>query len=248
MRLRILSDEEMDALYGRPRFTQEERNEYFTLSPEEKAALEGLHSLKSKVVFILQLGYFKACSMFFVFGLKDVEEDATYVRDKYFPAFDDADPEIAEGTRLKQQRLILDLYKYRNADAVIRRTLEARARQTAAVCGKPVYVFRELMHYLAEQRIVAPGYSTMQDIIGGALANEQRRLAAIVDDHVDPFRKSSSGSPARKPAWAARHHPAEARPQGLQQSRNPARGRARRADAGAVRAVAEAAAAAAHLQ
>jgi hypothetical protein len=24
--------------------------------------------------------------------------------------------------------------------------------------------------YLAEQRIVAPGYSTMQDIIGGALA------------------------------------------------------------------------------
>jgi TnpA family transposase len=191
MRLRILSDEEMDALYGRPRFTQEERNEYFTLSPEEKAALEGLHSLKSKVVFILQLGYFKACSMFFVFGLKDVEEDAAYVRDKYFPAFDDADPEIAEGTRLKQQRLILDLYKYRNADAVIRRTLEARARQTAAVCGKPVYVFRELMHYLAEQRIVTPGYSTMQDIIGGALANEQRRLAAIVDDHVDPSAKAA---------------------------------------------------------
>jgi hypothetical protein len=191
MRLRILSDEEMDALYGRPRFTQEERNEYFTLSPEEKAALEGLHSLKSKVFFILQLGYFKACSMFFVFGLKDVEEDAAYVRDKYFPAFDDADPEIAEGTRLKQQRLILDLYKYRNADAVIRRTLEARARQTAAVCGKPVYVFRELMHYLAEQRIVAPGYSTMQDIIGGALADEQRRLATIVDDHVDPSAKAA---------------------------------------------------------
>jgi hypothetical protein len=123
-RLVILGQEEMDALYGRPRFTQEERDEYFTLSAQEKAALGQLHSLKSKVFFVLQLGYFKARRMFFVFGLKDAEEDTTYVREKYFPTFDDADPEIAEGTRLKQQRLILGLCKYRNADAVIRRTLE----------------------------------------------------------------------------------------------------------------------------
>jgi hypothetical protein len=191
MRLRILSDDETDALYGRLPFTQEERHEYFTLSPQERVALEHLHSLKSKLFFILQLGYFKARRMFFVFGLKDVEEDAAYVRDKYFPAFDDADPEIAEGTRLKQQRLILDLCKYRNADAVIRRKLEARARQAATVCGKPVYVFRELMRYLADQRIVVPGYSTMQDIIGSALEYEQRRLAAIANDQVDTSAKAA---------------------------------------------------------
>jgi hypothetical protein len=75
------------------------------------------------------------------------------VRDKYFSAFSEGDTEIAETTRLKQQRLILDLCKYRNADAVVRRKLEVRAGQAAAMCGKPVYVFRELMHYLAEQRI-----------------------------------------------------------------------------------------------
>jgi Domain of unknown function (DUF4158) len=56
MRLRILSDDEIDALYGRPRFTQEERNEYFTLSAQERATLGQLHSLKSRVFFILQLG------------------------------------------------------------------------------------------------------------------------------------------------------------------------------------------------
>jgi TnpA family transposase len=191
MRLKILSDDEIEALYGRPRFTQEEREEYFTLSAEEKAALGHLHSLKSKVFFILQLGYFKARRMFFVFGLADVETDAAYVRDRFFPAFDGADPEIAEGTRLKQQRLILELCKYRNADAVMRRKLEARARQAASVCGKPVYVFRELMHCLADQRIAASGYSTMQDIVGGALAYEQRRLAGIVDSEVDPPAKAA---------------------------------------------------------
>src|SRR3984893_822555 len=184
MRLKILSDDEIDALYGRPRFTQEERVEYFTLSAQEKVALAQLHSLKSKVFFILQLGYFKAR-----LGLKDAIDDAAYVRDKYFSAFSEGDTEIAETTRLKQQRLILDLCKYRNADAVVRRKLEVRAGQAAAMCGKPVYVFRALMHYLAEQRIVALGYSSMQDMIGRALAQEQRRLEAIVIDHVGPSAK-----------------------------------------------------------
>ena len=126
-------------------------------------------------------------------------EDAECVRYKYFPGFDDTEAEIAEGTRLKQQRLILDLCKYRNADAVIRRKLEAHARQAAAVCGKPVYVFRELMRYLAEQRVVAPGYSTMQDIIGGALADEQRRLESVVHEHVDPAAKEALDSLLENP-------------------------------------------------
>ena len=144
--------------------------------PPRRKALGQLHSLKSKVFFILQLGYFKARQMFFIFDLQDAVDDAAYVRHRYFSAFSEGDTAIAEATRLKQQRLILELCKYRNADAVIRRKLEVRAGQAAAVCGKPIYVFRELMHYLAEQRIVAPGYSTMQDIVGGALAHEQRRL------------------------------------------------------------------------
>jgi hypothetical protein len=58
-RLHILSGDEREALYGRPHFTPEERLEYFTLSPGEKAALEPFRSLKSRIACILQLGYFK---------------------------------------------------------------------------------------------------------------------------------------------------------------------------------------------
>ena len=46
--------------------------------------------------------------------------------------------------------------------------------------SKPVYVFRELTHYLAAQRIVSPAYSVMQDIVGKALSAEQNRLTAIL--------------------------------------------------------------------
>jgi hypothetical protein len=50
-RLIILSRDEIEALYGRPRFTQEERGEYFSLTPAEKGALEQLRFINAKIYF-----------------------------------------------------------------------------------------------------------------------------------------------------------------------------------------------------
>lgn len=82
-RLRILGDDEIQALYGRPHFTDDERLEYFAVSPMERATLEQLHSIKSRIYFILQLGYFKSHHLFFVFDLPEVKEDARYVQAQY---------------------------------------------------------------------------------------------------------------------------------------------------------------------
>ena len=108
-RLAILGSAEIEAIYGRPCFTQEERDEYFGLSAQEKEALGQFHSLKSRTFFILQLGYFKARRIFFIFDLGDAKEDAAYIREKYFPGVHDDGPEIAKRTRLKQHKLILAL-------------------------------------------------------------------------------------------------------------------------------------------
>ena len=132
-RLTVLEGDEVEALYGRPCFTHEECVQYFALSPKEKASLDQLHSLKSRVYFILQLGYFKARRMFFIFDLKEVAEDLRYVRDRYFPDFQDDDPTIAKGTRLKQQRLILELCNYRSWNAGAQKKLDAKARQGAMI-------------------------------------------------------------------------------------------------------------------
>jgi Domain of unknown function (DUF4158) len=93
-RLIILNRDEIEALYGRPRFTQEERGEYFSLSPAEQAALEQLRFINAKIYFILQLGYFKARNMFFVFEPQEAGEDIEFIRERYFPSFRDAAPEI----------------------------------------------------------------------------------------------------------------------------------------------------------
>lgn len=47
------------------------------------------------------------------------------------------------------------------------------------------------MQYLTEQRIVAPGYSLLQDTVGQALTYEQDRLVAILRTHLtDSDRKA----------------------------------------------------------
>ena len=46
------------------------------------------------------------------------------------------------------------------------------------------------MHYLAERRFVAPGYSILQNTVGGALAYEQRRLAATANSQVQSSKEA----------------------------------------------------------
>ena len=92
--------------------------------------------------------------------------------------------QINKFTRLKQQHLILELFKYYNCDTKERQKIEIRARRAAAVCSKPVYIFREIIHYLHEQRIVSPGYSFMQKTVSESLIYEQNRLITIIQDHL----------------------------------------------------------------
>ena len=157
-RLRILGEDEVEALYRRPRFTHEERVQYFSLSSTEKVAFEQLHSIQSRIYFVLQLGYFKTRYMFFVFSFQEAEEDIEYIREQYFPNFQFKDKgfEITKVTRLKHQRLILELFNYRSCGVEERQKMEAKAKQAVMVCAKPIYVFRELMHELEEQCIVTP--------------------------------------------------------------------------------------------
>ena len=184
-RLRILSDDEIEVIYGRPRFTDEERQEHFSLSQPERELLQELRSIRSRAYFALQLGYFKAKHLFFTFDLSEVQDDLGYVLERHFDGRTLADTRsVDKFTRIKQQRLILKLFGYRSCDAQERSQLEARARKAVAVCGKPVYVFREMMHHLAEKRIVVPGYSFMQETVGKAFTYEQNRLTAIMRDNL----------------------------------------------------------------
>lgn len=96
----------------------------------------------------------------------------------YFPDFPLTDFGIAKGTRGKQQRVILDLFRYRFCTRSERQLLAKRAEQAAKISSKPIYVLRDLLQYLAEQCIVVPSYTVLQDIVGAALRAADVYMAA----------------------------------------------------------------------
>lgn len=146
-----------------------------------------LRSLKSRVYFVLQLGYFKAKCLFFTFELTDVAEDARFVQEQHFERRKcDQVRSIENQTVLKQQRMILELFNYRNCDAEERKVLNEKAEQAAVICGKPIYIFREIKEHLDKNRIVSPPYSFMQDTVGAAISSEQNRLASILRTELQP--------------------------------------------------------------
>lgn len=177
---RILNDDEIEALYGQPRFTHEERSEYFALSPEEKATQALLHSVKSQTFFILQLGYFKARRLFFAWGMDEVAEDIHFIRACYFPDAPPITAAIAKATRIKHQQLILALFNYRYCHTEERQALSIKAGQAAKVSSRPIYICRELIHYLQQQCIILPSYRFLQELVSQVLIDEQNRLTGIV--------------------------------------------------------------------
>jgi TnpA family transposase len=54
---------------------------------------------------------------------------------------------------------------------------------------KPTYVFRELLTYLENRRIVIPGYSVLQNIVGKALSHERERLELVISAHLTEYEK-----------------------------------------------------------
>lgn len=83
-RIYLLSEAEIDELYARPIFNQEERELYFDLNKAELDVLDQLTTTKTRLYFILQLGYFKAKYQFFTFSLDEVNDDVTFLLNHFF--------------------------------------------------------------------------------------------------------------------------------------------------------------------
>jgi TnpA family transposase len=186
-RLSILSAREIEALYGLPRFTEADRALYFDWSPAEREAIDAVHTFSAAVHLALQLGYFKARAQCFVYEREAVLDDIRHLLARHFPGRELADVKpLSKPTRLEQRRIILDLYGYRVCDGTAKAELEEKARQLARCSTQPVYIFREVLHSLANQRLVAPGYTFLQDLVGRAVTLERHRLTQHLDQALTP--------------------------------------------------------------
>jgi len=186
-RLAILTAQEIEALYGLPRFTEEERQLYFDLSLQEQAAVAAVRTAVAAVHLTLQLGYFEASRRFFVYTREAVLPDLEHIRRRYFPQLDlDAITVLTKPTRLAQQQVILDLFAYRLCDTTAKAALEHKTQRAAMLSTQPIFLLREALQYLTNERLVAPGYSYLQEMVGRVVSGERRRITRLLAGALTP--------------------------------------------------------------
>ncbi|AYA39180.1 DUF4158 domain-containing protein [Xenorhabdus nematophila] len=83
-RIQLLSKAEVEALYTRPKFNAQEQRLYFALTQAEREVLTQFRNTKTRIFFILQLGYFKAKQQFFNFSLDDVCHDVQFISNTFY--------------------------------------------------------------------------------------------------------------------------------------------------------------------
>ncbi len=184
-RLSVLNDAEQEALYGLPDFDEEQQWEFLSLSAGELELATCRPGLPARIYCILQIGYFKAKHAFFRFTPQEVEADYEFVTRRYFREASFTDKTISDNEYYTQRKLIADFFGYRLWSGSVTSDLNVRATQIVCRDITPGFVATELICWLNENKIIRPGYSTLQKIISAALSAERQRLADILSSTLD---------------------------------------------------------------
>lgn len=185
-RLTVLSEAEKHALYDLPDFDDFQRAAYFAMTAAEYALAFQRTATLTQLYCLLQIGYFKAKHVFFRFALHDVsQEDITFLMQRYFQGMTLTLQPLPLKEYYLQRNGIVQLFGYRLWVEGDRAILLDKATQLTRRDVTPTFILTELMVFLHAQKIVRPGYTTLQTIIGDALTAERRRLEHMVNSALD---------------------------------------------------------------
>ena len=185
-RLTVLSEAEKQALYGLPDFDDFQRAEYFATTETERILVFRRKDTLAQFYCLLQIGYFKAKQAFFRFSMQDVSpEDIAFLMQRYFPGITLASRPLPMKEYYIQRNDIAALFGYRLWSESDRGALLDKVTQLARRDVTPTFVLSELIGFLNIRKIVRPGYTTLQTIIGDALSAERRRLERLIGEALD---------------------------------------------------------------
>lgn len=190
--LTVLSDAEKEALYGLPDFDDFQRAEYFALTDEERTLAQRRRGIPEQILCMLQIGYFKAKKTFFNLSFSDVpQEDTDFLLRCYFPGERFSPKPIRQAEHYVQRREIVRLYEYRLWSKQFTPLLTEKAAQLVLRDVTPTFILTELIAFLNHQKIVRPGYTTLQAIIVAVLSAERKRLGGLIEEALDEAGKSA---------------------------------------------------------
>ncbi len=183
-RLKILTKAEINSLYGAPRFSDNERRDYFSLNDAELSVMQSLGSTTSKAYFIAQLAYFKATTLFFPTIFLKNSEDLSFIMKNFFKKTPRPKTIPAPNTRTKIHVHILELTGFTASKPEIYRSIQDLLSTKVTINVNPIYLFYEILLHLQRKKMALLGYTTLQDLVSEAVTYEQNRLRAILEKNM----------------------------------------------------------------
>ena len=179
-RIDLLSPAEIEDLYVRPVFNDEERLLYFTLNEQETCAAMNYSNERTRLYFILQLGYFKAKQRFFSFSLDEVITDAEYVSAIFLYKKISISGKISREYIKKQKEDVLILYDYKQFSAGNEKEITQHLCGLLKIYPKAHNTLRQLMVHFNQCHIILPKYRTLQNLFTKAYGIEKKRLNEVM--------------------------------------------------------------------
>lgn len=180
-RIQLLTDVEISDLYDLPAFNVEERELFFTLNQAEEKALSQYKNARTRVYFILQLGYFKAKQQFFSINFEVIPDDVNFILKCHLGRADaNWIGSISRNTIRAQRRDILALFNYRLWSTDLKSQTQNKLNDLIRYFPKGHSALRQLLLFLDRQRITIPSYRTFQDMFSEAFSTEEARLQSLL--------------------------------------------------------------------
>ena len=109
------------------------------------------------------------------------------------------DLNISKATRFKLQNLILKICNYKYCTNNKRKEIKGIAQKLSKIHSKPIYIFRGIIEFLEEERVIILGYSVMQNIIGSTIIEERARLSMILQKRLSQEIKETLSNLLQNP-------------------------------------------------
>lgn len=182
-KLTILSKEEVTDIFDLPKFSKDERQEFFSLSDEQEAALAKIKEADTQAYFILQLGYFKCRRRLIPFTFAECYQDLRFINSKYFKVSGLPKKMPSRKAITKSHTKIMDIMGYKPLKGDVKAAFENFVVSSARKSLYPRSIFSDMIDYLDENKVALPEYSYLNTLIGKTVESEMRRIGKIVQDN-----------------------------------------------------------------
>ena len=189
-RLKLLSVDEFDYLYGLPVFDEDEKHFFFILDDDDRQYLTSLSTTADKIDYILQLGYYHATGNFFSFSIQKVKADVVFILEQYFPEQPFPKKQISNRKHYKNKDRIIDKLGLKEIDDQLQQQLVSEAKRLAKIHALPKFIVTGVLSYCQQNALIKPAYTKLQSIIADALTAEQDRLTNLIYTNADNSLRS----------------------------------------------------------